>query len=269
MTLNNRKYLFPFILLGLFLQSCENPLREEVCEEHFEEVFLDTILEKSDDDQVEDLNTPCPLEEYIVEMGLVDVQDYSDRIMVDLRYASENNFLGQNLYGCLNRAYLQPEVAERLAKSQFFLDENYPHLRLYVFDAVRPLNVQQKMWNALDSIPVNDRIKFVSNPRNGSIHNFGAAVDLTIYDTILDTLLDMGADFDDMRLIAYPKLEEKHLKEGKLTDFQIQNRKLLRKAMKHGGFWVLPTEWWHFNAYSRDKSKQLFQMVDFQEETNF
>lgn len=261
--------LFSFTVL-LFL-SCENPSVNDECEEDFtilesfeEEEAMDSI-ENSSWKEEETVELSCPLEDYIVEMGLVDIQTIDSSIMVDLRYATTNNFLALNMYGCLKRAYLQPEVVERLVKAQDYLTTHHPHLRLYVFDAVRPLNVQQKMWDALDSIPVNDRIKFVSNPKNGSIHNYGAAIDLSIFDTNQDTLLDMGAGFDDMRLIAYPKWEEKFLAEGALTKEHIANRKLLREVMRKGGFWVLPTEWWHFNAYSRDKAKERYEIIDFKE----
>jgi D-alanyl-D-alanine dipeptidase len=271
MILSVPKYVILLFLLELILIGCENP-DDQVCEEDITELIDESAEhltdEESDELVIDTMNnvindTPCLLEEYIIEMGLVDVQSYNRNIMVDLRYSTTNNFLEKNLYGCLKKAYLQPIVAERLSKAQEYLQNKHPHLRLYIFDAVRPLNVQQKMWDALDTIPVNDRVKFVSNPKNGSIHNYGAAVDLSIYDTIKDTLLDMGAGFDDMRLIAYPKWEDKFLKSGDLSETHIANRKLLREVMRVGGFWVLPTEWWHFNAFSRDKSKELFELIDF------
>jgi D-alanyl-D-alanine dipeptidase len=261
-------YIGIFSLLITALLGCENQVADNACEEDFsvyesamEEVLSDSLKHLPQEENT--IEFSCPLEDYIVEMGLVDIQTVDSTIMVDLRYASTNNFLGLNLYGCLSRAYLQADVAKRLAKAQHYLNTQYPNLRLYVFDAVRPLNVQQKMWEALDSIPVNERIKFVSNPKNGSIHNYGAAVDLSIYDTEKDTLLDMGAGFDDMRKIAYPKWEDKFLETGELTKKHIQNRKLLREVMRNGGFWVLPTEWWHFNAVSRDRAKELYEILDF------
>lgn len=265
------KFFSLFVCGILFITSCDREQEEEVCEDESIALIpldVDSLSNDSisrDETNIE-IEEHCDLEDYLIEMGLIDVGEVNDNIMVDLRYSSTNNFLSQNMYGCLNKAYLQPEVAERLSSVQDYLTENYPHLHLYIFDAVRPVSVQQKMWDALDSIPVSARIKFVSNPKNGSIHNYGAAIDLSIYDKNQDTLLDMGAGFDDMRLIAYPKFEEKFFEEGKLTAKHIENRKLLRKAMNVGGFWELTTEWWHFNAYSRDKAKLLFEPIDFTEE---
>jgi D-alanyl-D-alanine dipeptidase len=194
--------------------------------------------------------------------GLIDVQTVHAGIMVDLKYASEDNFMRTNVYGGLTRAFLQPEVAQRLAKVQHYLDEQHPDLCLLVYDATRPRSVQKIMWELLDSIPTYERSKFVSNPANGSIHNYGCAVDLTLFDKAKGQVLDMGADYDDIRKIAYPELEAQFLKSGELTKEQHQNRLLLRNAMKQGGFWVLPTEWWHFNAYHRNNAKAKYAIIE-------
>jgi hypothetical protein len=112
--------------------------------------------------------------------NLVDVQSINSSIRVDLKYASTDNFMHMRLYERINRAFLQKDVAERLAKCQTYLTKLDSGLYLLVYDAVRPISVQRKMWNVLDSIPDSDIGKFVSNPANKSLHNFGAAVDLTI-----------------------------------------------------------------------------------------
>jgi D-alanyl-D-alanine dipeptidase len=116
------------------------------------------------------------------------------------------------------------------------------------------------MWNALDSIPAKERGKFVSNPIHKSVHNFGAAVDLTICDS-KGKALDMGAGFDDIREIAYPSLEAKFLASGELTKLQVENRNLLRQVMRHQKFRNLPTEWWHFNACSRAEASLNYQSI--------
>jgi len=156
--------------------------------------------------------------------------------------------------------YLQPSVAEDLIKCQNALKEIDSNLTLLVYDGVRPRSVQQIMWDALD-MPIHEKTKFVSNPKNGSIHNYGAAVDLTISDS-LGNPIDMGAGYDDIRKIAYPRHEKAYLDSGLLSLDQIENRKLLRKVMKAGGFWNIQTEWWHFNRYNRDKAKSLFEIVE-------
>lgn len=192
--------------------------------------------------------------------NLVNVQTLNAGIRVDLKYASSDNFMGMVLYDTLSSAYLQKEVAQRLAKCQQYLSELQENRFLLVYDCVRPLAVQQKMWDALDSIPVSERVKFVSNPKNGSIHNYGCAVDLTICDE-KGIPLDMGAGYDDMRKIAYPSLEANFLASGELTRDQLNNRQLLRKVMRKEGFYNIPTEWWHFNAFTREEAKKRYEIV--------
>lgn len=191
---------------------------------------------------------------------LVDVQSICPDIQINLKYCTSDNFLKQRLYFSIDRAYLQKDVAIRLAKVQQALSEQKSGYRLLVFDALRPVSVQEKMWNALDTIVPVERAKFVSNPKNRSLHNFGAAVDISILDAS-GQLLDMGAGFDDIRKIAYPCLEDSFLRTGQLSPLQLSNRLLLRNLMKSQGFRQLPTEWWHYNACSREEAKQKYQVV--------
>lgn len=194
-----------------------------------------------------------------------DVQRLAPDIQVELKYASADNFLNQRLYYSIDRAYLQPDVAARLAKVQKALSTQHPGYRLLIYDALRPVAVQQKMWNALDSLVPVERAKFVSNPKNLSLHNMGAAVDLTIIDP-RGKPLDMGAGFDDIRKIAYPCLEDSFLRSGELSIQQHNNRLLLRKSMQAQGFRQLPTEWWHYNACSRAEAKSKYKVL-YQEPT--
>lgn len=189
------------------------------------------------------------------------VNKFNKSIFIELKYATNDNFMKRKLYDTLKTAYLQMEVAERLAKVQEELTKINPNYHLLVYDATRPLSVQWEMWTALDSIPVAERVNFVSNPRNGSVHNYGAAVDLTICDKN-GKPLDMGAGYDDIRKIAYPSLEAIYLKSGELSKKQVDNRKLLRKVMASQGFRNIPTEWWHFNAFSRDECKKRFSIIE-------
>ncbi len=212
--------------------------------------------------KVEPINKIDSLEQQIIDSGLVDIQEIDSSIMIDVKYSSLDNFMKTDLYGSLNRIYLQKEVAERLSIAQNALKKKDSTLSLLVYDGVRPLAVQQRMWDALDTIPFQERIKFVSNPKNGSIHNYGCAVDLTIYDLGKDSVLDMGAGYDDLRKIAYPRHEKDFLESGDLTKEQYENRILLRSVMRKGGFWVIQTEWWHFNAFSREKAKELYEIVE-------
>jgi D-alanyl-D-alanine dipeptidase len=232
-----------------------------------DEAAFTTLLVDSQSNESDSANrlenqvlAPDTLELRLISLGLIDVQSINPHIIVDLKYSTEDNFMKTNVYGSLNRAYLQQKPAEMLGKAQELLSARDSNLYLLVYDAVRPVWVQWKMWNLLDSIPVSKRVNFVSNPKNKSLHNYGAAVDLTICDAA-GKPLDMGAGFDDPRPIAYPTKEAHFLSTGLLTQEQVNNRRLLREVMKKAGFRNLDTEWWHFNAMSRDEAKKMYQPV--------
>lgn len=194
---------------------------------------------------------------------LVPVDFYNPAIYWELKYASTDNFMHKQLYDTLDKPYIQIAIARKLAKCQLYLTSINPDYHLLVYDALRPLSVQWQMWNALDTIPVNERVKFVSNPANGSVHNYGAAVDITICSASKKPL-DMGAGYDDIRKIAYPSLENEFLKTGELKDKHIANRQLLRKVMQQQHFRNIPTEWWHFNADARKNIKHRYKIVSYQ-----
>ena len=193
-------------------------------------------------------------------LDLVDVTEINTHIKTDLKYATKDNFMGIVLYDTLTKVYLRREVAERLSKCQNYLDSLRPGYALLVFDGVRPQQVQREMWDAMDSVPVYRRGKFVSNPAKGSVHNFGAAVDLTIVDAS-GKPLDMGAEYDDFREIAFPQHEARFLATGELSRQQVNNRKLLRQVMASQQFRNIPSEWWHFNAYSRIQASHRYKML--------
>jgi D-alanyl-D-alanine dipeptidase len=199
-------------------------------------------------------------EKLVLSSNLVNIEEVNPKILVDLKYATTDNFMKMKLYARINKAFLQRDVALRLSNCQDYLSKLKPGYTLLIYDAVRPVSVQQKMWDALDSIPPKDRGKFVSNPTNRSLHNLGAAVDLTICNEN-GTQLDMGANYDDIRKIAYPELESYFLKIGELTKQQIENRELLRKVMRKEGFRNIPTEWWHFNACSRREGLAKYSVL--------
>jgi D-alanyl-D-alanine dipeptidase len=197
---------------------------------------------------------------FLLQYNLVDVRSLNKDIFVELKYATSDNFMGIVLYDRLKNAYLQKDVAERLSKVQDYLSQLKPGFHLLIYDALRPVSVQQKMWDALDSLPPAELGKFVSNPKNRSLHNLGAAVDLTIVNEKGEPL-DMGAGYDDIRQIAYPSKEKQFLSEGKLSAIHIENRDLLRKVMKSQQFRQIPTEWWHFNACSREEGILKYKVL--------
>ena len=252
------KYLTLFLPF-LFLISCGS--EPEVQDEYVEEIIEDTLT--VEDTLVEEVIEEIiidSLEQSIIDAGLINIQDSIPGILVELKYATTDNFMDTAIYGNLKRCYLQPDVVMSLKKCQEYLQEKDSTLTLLVYDGVRPRSVQQFMWDILD-MPINEKTKFVSNPANGSLHNYGAAVDLTIATT--DGIpLDMGAGYDDIRKIAYPRHEKAYLDSGLITQEHIDNRNLLRETMKAGGFWGIQTEWWHFNRYNRAKAKELFDIVE-------
>lgn len=243
-----------FYVFVFFIVSCKQTEKEKVN-------LIDSLVEiNKESKNIFNNKLNDSIEKVLNEIGLVDIQSVDTNILIDLRYASKNNFMKIVLYDSLQKAYLQKEVTLKLSDCQKYLDSLHPGYKLKVFDGVRPLQVQYEMWNALDSIPRYRRGKFVSNPSKGSVHNFGAAVDLTIVDNSGEEL-DMGAGYDDFREIAFPKYEQQFLKTGDLTKQQVENRKLLRKVMSSQGFRNIPSEWWHFNAYSRITTSHKFQML--------
>ena len=255
------KFVCLYLLISNLL-GCNSIYEKDTVEENQKENIStnDTIFSTKKKEDIQKVIVIDSLEQVLIDAGLVDIQSVNPNILIDVRYSDTNNFLHEDVYGGLNKIYLQPVVAEDLSKCQKALFEIDSTLTLLVYDGVRPRSVQQKMWDILD-MPIGDKIKFVSNPKNGSIHNYGAAVDLTIAN-VQGVPLDMGADFDDIRKIAYPRLESQFLYSGELTQEQVDNRKLLRKVMKAGGFYNIQTEWWHFNRYNRDKAKTLFEIIE-------
>ena len=192
--------------------------------------------------------------------NLIDIQEINSDVLVDLKYATLDNFMKEKMYSRMNRAFLQKDVALRLSNCQDYLSRIKPGYKLLIYDALRPVSVQQKMWDAMDSLPPVERGKYVSNPKNRSLHNLGAAVDLTICDEFGNPL-DMGTKYDDFREIAYPELEKHFLKTGELTNRHIENRELLRKVMRKEAFRNIPTEWWHFNACLRKDGLSKYQVL--------
>jgi D-alanyl-D-alanine dipeptidase len=182
----------------------------------------------------------------------------SDAIALDLRYATTNNFTSQNLYGVYNRAFLHKLAAGKLNKAAVNLRAAHPGYKLVIFDALRPRSVQYLLWKHVKG---TDQQKYVANPKSGSIHNFGFALDLSIID---DTgkELDMGTPFDAFFPLAQPRLEVKFLESGKLTKQQLDNRLLLRKVMEDAGFIQLPLEWWHYDALPRDEVMRSYSIVE-------
>ena len=183
--------------------------------------------------------------------------DSIPNLRVDLRYASANNFVGRDLYSPLDCAWLHRAAAEGIEKSLAWLTSQQPGLGLLVLDAMRPQRVQEQLWEALQDTELQ---MYLANPVRGSIHSFGMAVDITLVDSD-GVELDMGTGFDDLSELSHPAKEDEFLMAGTLTRQQVDNRRLLRAAMKHGGFEGINTEWWHFDCGDRLKVRAEFARI--------
>ena len=222
------------------------------------------ISENKVEDLLTEIEVFMEISDFEVSMqkqGLVNIKDLDSTLIVDLKYSTTDNFFGEDIYGVLESAYLQRKPAEALKKANELLKVSNPNLRLLIYDAARPLAIQQILWEKLDSIPPKNRKNFVADPAEGSLHNYGCAVDLTIFDTFNKEPLDMGTKYDYFGHLAYPRFENKMLIEGKLSKQQIANRTLLRKVMKSVNYEPITSEWWHFNFYSRKVAKEYHEIV--------
>jgi len=182
-----------------------------------------------------------------LESDLVEVARLDPSIKLDMRYATTNNFM-QAVFYSAPKAFLQRPAAEALVRANGRL-KKYGY-GLMIHDAYRPWYVTKMFW---DATPEEYKI-FVANPRTGSIHNRGGAVDLTLYDLKTGQPVQMVAGFDefsDRSFADYPG--------G--TSLQRWLRSLLRKTLEQEGFTVYPWEWWHFNY--EDASKYPVMNVTF------
>ncbi len=160
---------------------------------------------------------------------LVDIQTINPRILVDIRYATANNFVGRPVYSSA-KCFLRRKVALKVDLIQKQLEQMKLGLKLW--DGYRPFSVQKIFWQHCPDP------RYVSPPEKGSHHNRGAAVDMTLVDN-QGKELNMPTDFDEFSHKA-------HLDYQLLPKEVLHNRTLLQNAMRAQGFIPIPTEWWHF-----------------------
>jgi zinc D-Ala-D-Ala dipeptidase len=160
----------------------------------------------------------------------IDVKKYDFSFILDIKYATKNNFTHQAVYPEA-RCLIRKPVAQALSRVQAALKVR--GLRLKIFDCYRPLSVQRKFWEL-----VPDE-RYVANPQKGSRHNRGAAVDVTLVDSTGEEL-EMPSAFDDFS-------EKAHRNALRATPKAKANLKLLERMMLSEGFQVFDTEWWHFD----------------------
>lgn len=180
---------------------------------------------------------------------LVDLAQLEPSLEFDIRYATTNNFMGMTFYSQA-RAFLQRPAAEALVRVHHkLMKKGYG---LLIHDAYRPWYVTKMFWDATP-----DSLKhFVADPARGSIHNRGAAVDLTLYDLKTGQPVDMVSGYDEFSARAYPDYPGG-------TSRQRWLRELLRDAMEAEGFTVYKWEWWHFNY--REAGKYPVLNIRFEE----
>ncbi len=192
--------------------------------------------------------------------GLVGISSVDPSVGVLLKYATEDNFMHMNLYGDLTEAYFVPEIAERLAHAQAKLKKENPALTLLIYDAARPMSIQRQMF---ESVKGTDKEIYVASPEDGGgFHNYGLAVDLTIADAN-GQALDMGSTFDCFDSVSHIGDEDRLVRSGLISPQAKENRALLGRCMTEAGFDRNPTEWWHFQRYSKEEMKARFILLDF------
>ena len=205
------------------------------------------------------LAQPSATAKRMAQQGLVDILSVDSTIRVSLMYSRADNFTGKVLYTDLREAYLHPKAATALAKAQQALKKLRPELSLKIYDATRPMSVQQKMWN---TVAGTKKSIYVSNPRNGGgMHNYGLAVDVTLCKAATGDTLDMGTKVDFLGTYAHIDNEAGLVERHIITPEAKRNRELLRKVMTEAGFKPLKTEWWHFNLVSRAEAKAHYKAV--------
>ena len=160
----------------------------------------------------------------------VNIKSLSNDFILDIKYATADNFLKQAVYDC-GECYLREATAKALLAAQKeFVKRGYS---LKLFDCYRPLSVQKKMWKILPGT------HYVANPAKGSKHNRGAAVDLTLVDIATGKELDMGTPFDTFSPRA-------HHTYTQLPKEVLDNRKLLKEVLNKYNFKSIYSEWWHY-----------------------
>ena len=206
-----------FIVFSILL-SCHTPTKEKSRNPYNLEIISSA---KSYQKQLRE-NPPSEM---------IDVSKTIDDIALDIRYATKNNFTKQVIY-TEPKAFARKPVAEALKQIQDSLA--FHNLGLKIYDAYRPYAATLLFYE------VYPDTNFVANPRYGSRHNRGCAIDLSLIDKRTGKEIPMPSEFDDFSEKAHPDY-------ANLPDTVIANRTFLFSVMSHFGFTHYPSEWWHFD----------------------
>lgn len=163
---------------------------------------------------------------------MINLQQLIPSIVLDLRYNSSNNFTRKKLYKNASTTYMRKPTANTLLQIQTFLKQK--GFGLKIFDAYRPYAATKLMWEL-----IKDE-RYVANPKNGSNHNRGLAVDLTLINLATKQEINMGTGFDNFTDTAHHSFTA-------LPQAILDNRNLLKTTMEQFGFKAFDTEWWHYS----------------------
>ncbi|MDY0985922.1 M15 family metallopeptidase [Flavobacterium sp. CFBP9031] len=174
----------------------------------------------------------------ISDTTFVNLRDYSNDFVYDMKYATEDNFLKTKVYDCAECMLRLKTVKALIAANNDFLKKGY---RIKLFDCYRPLDIQKKMWEIVSN-PT-----YVADPKKGSIHNRGGAVDISLVD-ITGKEVDMGTSFDFFGIMASHNFKQ-------LSEEILSKRTYLKNTMIKNGFNSFDSEWWHYNLKAGLKDK--------------
>jgi len=213
-----------------------------------------SLLEKPSKDSLISIVTKDTIKELpVIEEPIIIPIDYDTNqwselirldssLQIDIKYATTENFVEEKMYEC-SRCFLRPEVAQAVVKAHQYLQTKSYGLKM--LDCFRPHPVQWKLWKKVPDP------RYVTDPKKGSMHNRGAAVDLTLTD-LQGKPLEMGTPFDYFGQEAYHTFTA-------LPDSIMEKRLLLKKTMEKFGFRAIRTEWWHYSF--QEKAYPLSDML--------
>ena len=172
------------------------------------------------------------------ENAFVNLKNYSNDFVFDMKYATADNFLKEKVYSC-DECFLKVKTIKSLLEANMlFIAKGY---KIKLYDCYRPRDIQKKMWKIVPDA------NYVANPKTGSIHNRGGAVDITLVDS-LGVELNMGTKFDFFGPEAGHNYND-------FSEEILNNRKFLKEIMLQNNFQSFDTEWWHYNLNGSKNDK--------------
>lgn len=193
-------------------------------------LFLFISCESNPVDKVKKVENNQPKKRIENKLDWIELSTLDKSFVYEMRYATTNNFVQKKMYPC-TKCFVRPEVAHALVSIQKELKKR--NFKLKIFDCYRPGSVQKKLWK------IKPDHRYVADPKKGSMHNRGLAVDVTIVDENGNEL-DMGTPFDYFGKKAYHNYKQ-------LPDTVLKNRMFLKKLMQKYDMMPITSEWWHYS----------------------